>query len=57
MGEFYPEEGTGFDGWPASIAELLEGVARSLETGDPYMQHYRPVVNAGGRLDWTIETP
>ncbi|MER7334717.1 MULTISPECIES: SMI1/KNR4 family protein [unclassified Micromonospora] len=57
VGEFYPEEGTGFDGWPASIAELLEGVARSLETGDPYMRRYRPVVETGGHLDWTIEAP
>lgn len=57
VGEFYPEEGTGFDGWPASVAELLEGVARSLETGDPYVQRYRPGVNAGGHLEWTIEAP
>ncbi|WP_446209776.1 SMI1/KNR4 family protein [Micromonospora sp. IBSANI012] len=56
VGEFYPEDGTGFDRWPASIAELLEGAARSLETGDPYMQRYRPGVKAG-LLEWTIEAP
>ncbi|MCF0092933.1 ATP-dependent dethiobiotin synthetase BioD [Micromonospora sp. MH99] len=56
VGEFYPEGGTGFDRWPASIAELLEGVARSLETGDAYMQQYRPGVKAG-QLEWTIEAP
>ncbi|MEQ4306018.1 SMI1/KNR4 family protein [Plantactinospora sp. B6F1] len=55
VGEFYPEDGTGFDGWPASVAELLNGVARSLETGEPYAGRYGPTVDAEGRLDWTIE--
>ncbi|MDG4784811.1 AAA family ATPase [Micromonospora sp. WMMD1102] len=55
VGEFYPEDGTGFDGWPASVTELLVGVARSLETGEPYAARYRPTVDAEGRLAWTIE--
>ncbi|MFC6014669.1 SMI1/KNR4 family protein [Plantactinospora solaniradicis] len=55
VGEFYPEDGTGFDDWPASITELLEGVARSLETGEPYAGRYRPTVDAERRLDWAIE--
>ncbi|MEO3925993.1 SMI1/KNR4 family protein [Micromonosporaceae bacterium B7E4] len=54
VGEFYPEDGTGFDGWPASVTELLVGVAKSLETGEPYSGRYRPTVDAEGRLDWTI---
>ncbi|AVT36936.1 SMI1/KNR4 family protein [Plantactinospora sp. BB1] len=54
VGEFYPEDGTGFDRWPASVTELLAGVARSLETGEPYAGRYRPTVDAEGRLDWTI---
>ncbi|MBF9133696.1 SMI1/KNR4 family protein, partial [Plantactinospora sp. S1510] len=55
VGEFYPEDGTGFDRWPASVTDLLEGVARSLETGEPYAGLYRPTVDAERRLDWTIE--
>lgn len=55
VGEFYPDEGTGFDRWPASVTELLEDVARSLETGEPYAGQYRPTVDAERRLDWTIE--
>ncbi|MEN3612354.1 SMI1/KNR4 family protein [Plantactinospora sp. ZYX-F-223] len=54
IGEFYPEDGTGFDGWPASVGELLAGVAKSLETGEPYSGRYRPTVDAEGRLDWTV---
>ncbi len=54
VGEFYPEDGTGFDRWPASVVELLEGVALALESGKPYAGRYRPVVNAGGRLDWEV---
>ena len=55
VGEFYPEDGTGFERWPGSIAELLEGVALTLESGEPYLKWYRPVVNADGRLEWAIE--
>lgn len=54
VGESYPEDGTGFDRWPASVVELLEGVAQALESGKPYAGRYRPVVNAGGRLDWEV---
>jgi cell wall assembly regulator SMI1 len=53
VGEFYPDSGTDFDRWPASITELLEGTARSLETGKPYAGRYRPEV-AGGILRWEI---
>jgi cell wall assembly regulator SMI1 len=54
VGEFYPEEGTRFERWPASVTELLEKTARSLETGRPYEGRYRPVVDAEGALDWEI---
>jgi cell wall assembly regulator SMI1 len=54
VGEFYPEDGTSFDRWPASLAELLESTATSLETGHPYAGHYRPRVDADGALDWEI---
>jgi cell wall assembly regulator SMI1 len=57
VGEFYPEDGTSFDGWPASVADLLEGTARSLETGRPYANSYRPKVAAEGVLDWEIIVP
>lgn len=55
VGEFYPEEGTGFESWPSSVAELLEGVASALETGRPYAGQYRPTVTASGALEWEIE--
>jgi len=54
VGEFYPEDGTGFERWPASITELLEKTARSLETGRPYENRYAPKVDAEGALDWEI---
>lgn len=57
VGEFYPEEGTRFDGWPASVADLLEGVARSLESGDPYLGRFRPVVTVDGVLEWEVVIP
>jgi cell wall assembly regulator SMI1 len=57
VGEFYPENGTSFDRWPASVTELLEGTARSLETGRPYANSYRPTVASGGVLDWEIIVP
>ncbi|MFI5935383.1 DUF2786 domain-containing protein [Actinoplanes sp. NPDC051494] len=56
VGEFDPEEGTRFEGWPGSLAELLEKTATALETGHPYENRYRPVVTAGA-LDWEIVRP
>ncbi len=53
VGEFYPEDGTTFDDWPASFTALLEGTASALETGKAYAGHYTPKV-ADGRLDWDI---
>jgi cell wall assembly regulator SMI1 len=53
VGEFYAEDGTSFERWPASIAELLERTATSLETGEPYEGRYRPQVT-DGVLDWAI---
>jgi cell wall assembly regulator SMI1 len=53
VGEFYPEDGTNFERWPASIAELLERTATSLETGKPYEGRYRPRV-VDGAVDWEI---
>jgi cell wall assembly regulator SMI1 len=54
VGEFYPEDGTSFERWPASFVELLEGTATSLETGRPYAGNYRPQVATDGTLDWDI---
>lgn len=54
VGEFYPEDGTSFERWPASLADLLEGTASALETGRPYAGQYRPKVGADGVLDWDI---
>jgi cell wall assembly regulator SMI1 len=54
VGEFYAEDGTSFERWPASVAELLERTATSLETGRPYGGHYTPRV-VGGVLDWDIK--
>lgn len=54
VGESYPDSGTTFDGWPASVAELLELTASSLETGKPVNGHYRPEVDTQGGLDWEI---
>jgi cell wall assembly regulator SMI1 len=53
VGEFYPEDGTDFERWPASVAELLEKTATSLETGKPYEGRYRPRV-VDGAVDWEI---
>jgi cell wall assembly regulator SMI1 len=36
VGESYPEDGTSFEDWPASIAVLLERTATALESGKPY---------------------
>jgi cell wall assembly regulator SMI1 len=58
VGRFDPEMGgAGFERWPASVAELLERVVTSLETGAPYDGRYRPVVTAAGELDWEILHP
>ncbi|MEV6303100.1 SMI1/KNR4 family protein [Actinoplanes sp. NPDC051861] len=54
VGEFYPEDGTSFERWPRSVAELLEKTAASLESGRPYEGRYRPTVDDEGRLDWEI---
>jgi cell wall assembly regulator SMI1 len=55
VGRFDPEMGgPGFEQWPASLADLLEKVATSLETGTPYDGRYRPTVAAGGVLDWIV---
>ncbi|MEV4639685.1 SMI1/KNR4 family protein [Actinoplanes sp. NPDC049548] len=53
VGEFFNEEGVDFEGWPASVAELLEKTATSLETGRPYDNRYRPVIEDGS-LTWDI---
>lgn len=47
------EDGTRFERWPASVTELLEKTAQSLETGRPYEDRYRPKV-VDGVLDWEI---
>jgi len=54
VGEFYPEDGTSFERWPASVGELLEKTASSLETGRAYENRYAPKVDAEGALDWEI---
>jgi cell wall assembly regulator SMI1 len=55
VGEFYPEDGTKFEEWPASVAELLELTATSLETGRPFAGHYTPRTDSAGALDWAIK--
>ncbi|WP_433362439.1 SMI1/KNR4 family protein [Actinoplanes sp. CA-142083] len=54
IGEFYPEDGTNFERWPASFVEFLEITATSLETGRPYAGRYRAQVGRDGTLDWDI---
>jgi hypothetical protein len=54
VGDFHAEDGTHFEGRPASLTELLEGTARSLETGCPYAGRYRPKVGPDRVLDWEI---
>jgi cell wall assembly regulator SMI1 len=54
VGDFYAEQGVSFADWPASITELLEGTATSLETGTPYAGRYRPYVGVDGHLNWEI---
>jgi cell wall assembly regulator SMI1 len=53
VGEFYAEDGTSFERWPASVTALLEGTASALETGRPYAGQYTPKA-IDGRLDWDI---
>jgi hypothetical protein len=52
VGDYYPEDGVRFAGQPPSLTALLEGVATSLETGQPYAGRYRPIVTTSGQLDW-----
>lgn len=53
VGEFYNESGVDFTRWPASIADLLELTATSLETGRPFAGRYRPVIT-NGTVDWEV---
>jgi cell wall assembly regulator SMI1 len=52
VGEFFAEDDTNFTRWPASLTELLELTAQTLQTGQPW-DHNRPVVRAGA-LTWEI---
>jgi cell wall assembly regulator SMI1 len=54
IGEFFDEEGVDFTMWPASLAELLEKTAQSLETGRPYENRYRPKVSPAGTVEWDV---
>ncbi|MDR7275947.1 AAA family ATPase [Catenuloplanes atrovinosus] len=55
VGDFHNDGGVRFGEWrPASIAELLERTATSLETGEPFAGRYRPAL-AGDRLEWIIQ--
>jgi cell wall assembly regulator SMI1 len=54
VGDFYNEDGVNFDGWPTSLAALLEQTATSLETGRLFAGHYRPEVTREGALDWDV---
>ena len=53
VGEYFAENGTAFERWPASVTEYLEKTAAALESGHPYDGHYRPKVT-DGVLDWDI---
>jgi hypothetical protein len=48
VGEFSAGHGISFDGWPGSVAELLERTAGSLETGSPAAAS----VDLDGVLTW-----
>ena len=48
VGEFATATGIRFDGWPASVAELLERTAGSMETGSPAAAS----VDLDGELTW-----
>lgn len=52
VGEFFDEDGVSFAGQPASVLELLELTATSLETGRPGIGDVRPVVE-NGYLLWS----
>lgn len=52
VGEFFAEDGTNFTRWPASLTDLLELTAQTLQTGQPW-DHNRPVVRSGV-LTWDI---
>jgi len=54
VGEFYNEVGVSFAEWPGSVAELLEKTARSLESGHPYDNRYRPRATRDGILEWDL---
>lgn len=51
VGEWFHETGPTFEAWPASVVELLEQTATSLETGKPFADRWTPAI-AGGRLEW-----
>jgi cell wall assembly regulator SMI1 len=52
VGEFFAEDGTNFTRWPASLTDLLELTAQTLQTGQPW-NHNRPTVRSGA-LTWDI---
>ncbi|WP_433732009.1 SMI1/KNR4 family protein [Actinoplanes sp. CA-051413] len=54
VGEFYNEDGVSFEEWPASVTELLEKTADSLETGRAFGGSYRPKVTKQGVLEWDV---
>ncbi|SNY69803.1 SMI1/KNR4 family protein [Paractinoplanes atraurantiacus] len=54
VGEFYAEDGTTFEGLPPSLAEFLERIADSLQTGEPCLGDHVPIVSEG-RLEWAEE--
>ncbi|MCA2215712.1 SMI1/KNR4 family protein [Jidongwangia harbinensis] len=54
VGETTGYGGTFFGQWPASVTELLEGTARALETGEPYLDGYRAYQRTGGSVDWLV---
>ncbi|MGW4943341.1 SMI1/KNR4 family protein [Actinoplanes sp. NPDC004185] len=54
VGEFYNEDGVSFEDWPASVTELLEKTADSLESGRPFGNSYRPRVTRQGVLEWDV---
>jgi cell wall assembly regulator SMI1 len=54
VGETTAHGGTLFEQWPTSVTELLEGTARALETGEPYLDGYRAYMRTGGSLDWLV---
>ncbi|MEV6494795.1 SMI1/KNR4 family protein, partial [Actinoplanes sp. NPDC051633] len=53
VGEFYNEDGVKFEGWPPTVADLLEETALSLESGRPFRDRFRPRVKDGS-LEWVV---